>query len=127
MNLQDKRLRILVIGVVIILGIVAFRVISNIMARNEQAKKSNQGRTAVIMAAYRPEYLWLATCGSNGLKADRLECLRGRRFTLFPDSGCFDKWSKVMQQTTGLQYNIDNKIEQYPANTDLADLLLRPP
>ena len=52
MNLQDKRLRILVIGVVIILGIVAFRVISNIMARNEQAKKSNQGRTAVIMAAY---------------------------------------------------------------------------
>lgn len=52
MNLQDKRLRILVIGVVIILGIVAFRVISNIMARNEQAKKSNQGRTAVIMADY---------------------------------------------------------------------------
>lgn len=52
MNLQDKRLRVLVIGVVIILGIVAFRVISNIMARNEQAKKSNQGRTAVIMADY---------------------------------------------------------------------------
>ena len=52
MNLQDKRLRILIIGVVIILGIVAFRVISNIMARNEQAKKSNQGRTAVIMADY---------------------------------------------------------------------------
>ena len=52
MNLQDKRLRILVIGVVIILGIVAFRVISNIMTRNEQAKKSNQGRTAVIMADY---------------------------------------------------------------------------
>ncbi len=52
MNFQDKRLRILIIGVVIILGVVAFRVISNIMARNEQAKKSSQGRTAVIMAAY---------------------------------------------------------------------------
>lgn len=52
MNFQDKRLRILVIGVVIILGVVAFRVISNIIARNEEAKKSNQGRTAVIMAAY---------------------------------------------------------------------------
>ena len=50
MNFQDKRLRILIIGVVIILGVVAFRVISNIMARNEQAKKSSQGRTAVIMA-----------------------------------------------------------------------------
>ena len=52
MNFQDKRLRILIIAVVIILGVVAFRVISNIMARNEQAKKSSQGRTAVIMAAY---------------------------------------------------------------------------
>ena len=52
MNFKDKRLRILIIGVVIILGIVAFRVISNIMARNAQAQKSNQGRTAVIMAGY---------------------------------------------------------------------------
>ena len=52
MNFKDKRLRILIIGVVIILGIVAFRVISNIMARNAQAQKSNQGRTAVNMAGY---------------------------------------------------------------------------
>lgn len=52
MNLQDKRLRILIIGVIVILGIVAFRVISNIMSRNQEAKNSNQGRTAVITAAY---------------------------------------------------------------------------
>ncbi len=52
MNLQDKRLRILIIGVVVILGVVAFRVISNIMARNTAAKSSRQGRTAVITAAY---------------------------------------------------------------------------
>ena len=81
-------------------------------------------KTALIMAAYQPEYLWLATCGCNGLKADRLECLRGRRFTLFPDSGCLDKWRAVMKQTCGLDYSIDESLEPYPPNTDLADLLL---
>ena len=84
-------------------------------------------KTALILAARYPQQLWLATCGSSGLNADKLECLRGRRLTLFPDSGCFDKWQHVMQQTTGLLYNIDNQLESYPANTDLADLLLQEP
>ena len=52
MNLKDKRIRILVIGTVVVLGIVAFRVVSNIMARNQQAKNSSQGRVAVVIAAY---------------------------------------------------------------------------
>ena len=84
-------------------------------------------KTALIMAAHQPEHLWLATCGSGGLSAEKLECLRDRRFTLFPDSGCLEKWQKVMQQTQGLQYNISDHLEQFPANTDLADLLLKPP
>lgn len=84
-------------------------------------------KTALIMAACQPEYLWLATAGSGGLNSEKLECLRGRRFTLFPDSGCYEKWQKVMQQTEGLDYNISDSLEQHPANTDLADLLLRPP
>ena len=84
-------------------------------------------KTALIMAARYPGLLWLATCGSSGLNIEKLECLRGRRFTVFPDSGCYEKWNKVMQQTKGLLYAISNQMEQYPANTDLADLLLRPP
>ena len=52
MNLQDKRIRILIIGAAVVLGIVAFRVVSNIMARNQQAKNSSQGRVAVVIAAY---------------------------------------------------------------------------
>ena len=82
-------------------------------------------KTAVIMAARHPGQLWLATCGCSGLHADKLECLRHRRFTLFPDSGCFMKWQAVMQKTTGLQYTISDQLEAYPANTDLADLLLQ--
>ncbi len=81
-------------------------------------------KTALIMAARYPEMLWLATCGSSGLNTEKLECLRGRRFTVFLDSGCYEKWKKVMQQTKGLHYAISDQMEQYPANTDLADLLL---
>lgn len=84
-------------------------------------------KTALVMAAYKPDYLWLATAGSGGLNRDKMECLRGRRVTLFPDSGCYEKWQKVMLQTNGLDYNISDSMEQYPANTDLADLLLHPP
>ena len=67
----------------------------------------------------------LPLCG--GLNAEKLACLRGRCFTLFPDSGCFEKWQKVMQGADGFQYTISDRLEQYPANTDLADLLLEPP
>ena len=84
-------------------------------------------KTALIMAAHQPEYLWLATCGSGGLNAAKLECLRDRRFTLFPDSGCFKKWQAVMNKTEGLSFTIADQLEKYPANTDLADLLLQPP
>ena len=87
-------------------------------------------KTALIMAAYRPQHLWMATAGCGGLSVERLECLRGRRVTLFPDSGCYDKWSRQMSQTTGIDYNIATQLEQYAPNTDLADLLLgeaRPP
>ena len=84
-------------------------------------------KTALIMAAHQPQYLWLATSGGGGLNTEKLECLRGRRFTLFPDSGCLEKWQKVLRQTQGLQYTISDRLEQYPANTDIADLLLEPP
>lgn len=52
MNLQEKRLRIIIIALVAIVGVVAFRVISNIVARNKEANSSRQGRMAVITAAY---------------------------------------------------------------------------
>lgn len=83
-------------------------------------------KTALIMAALYPEQLWIATCGSSGLSQEKLECLRSYRFTLFPDSGCYKKWKAIMEKTKGFQYNISDKLEQYPPNTDIADLLLSP-
>ena len=81
-------------------------------------------KTALAMAACQPEHLWLATAGSSGLSPEKLACLRGRRVTLFPDSGCYDKWNEQMSHVKDIDYNISNSLEQYPPNTDLCDLLL---
>ena len=81
-------------------------------------------KTALIMAAYQPEYLWLATAGSSGLSPDRVKCLVGRRVTVFPDSGCYEKWNHQMLLTQGIDYNVSHSLESYPPNTDLCDLLL---
>ncbi len=84
-------------------------------------------KTALIMAARHPDQLWLATGGSGGLSVEKLGCLRGRRVTLFPDSGCYRKWRDTMLQTDGISYTVTDLLEQYPPNTDLADLLLSAP
>ena len=81
-------------------------------------------KTALILAAHRPDLLWLATCGSGGLTAEKVACLRGRRVTLFPDSGCYRKWCDVMATTVGISYAVTDRLEAYAPNTDLADVLL---
>ena len=81
-------------------------------------------KTALVMAAFLPEYIWLATAGSSGLQPERVDCLRGRRVTVFPDSSCYEKWSHQMKLTSGIDYNVSRHLESYPPNTDLCDLLL---
>ena len=84
-------------------------------------------KTALLMSACQPRHVWLATAGSGGLSREKLECLRGRRVTLFPDSGCHAKWSERMSLTTGIDYNVSAHLEGFPPNTDLGDVLLAQP
>lgn len=84
-------------------------------------------KTALIMALQQPEHLWLATAGCGGITSEKTQCLQGRHVVLFPDSGCYDKWSRQMQLTTGIDYHVSPDLESYPPNTDLADLILQPP
>lgn len=82
-------------------------------------------KTAILMAALYPQWLWLATGGCDLLSVDKLSVLRGRHVSVFPDSGCYDKWSKVMEKTVGIDYTISKELERYPHNTDLADLIVQ--
>ena len=81
-------------------------------------------KTAVILAALQPEFVWLATGGSSGLSEGKLSCLKGRQVKVIPDSGCYEKWSKILFETDGIDYVITNQMEAYEPNTDLADIFL---
>ncbi len=81
-------------------------------------------KTALLMALLQPDHLWLATAGCGGLSTERLAPLAGRRVTLFPDSGSYQKWAQRMQSVHGISYNITDALERYPPNTDLADIAL---
>lgn len=81
-------------------------------------------KTALVCALFHPEKLWLATGGCEGLRADKLPPLIGRRVTIYPDSGVFDKWYAKLIKVQGLRFNIVRHYERYPHNTDIADVLL---
>ena len=50
MQIRDKRAKILIGILAVLVGIVAFRVVANILARSDEAKSSRQGRVAVVTA-----------------------------------------------------------------------------
>ena len=53
-------------------------------------------KTALLMSAIRPEYVWLATGGSCGLQnPEKNKVLDGRDVTLFPDNGMYVKWRQI--------------------------------
>lgn len=56
-------------------------------------------KTAVVMSRFIPEYIWLATGGSQGIKSnERLAPLIGRKVFLIPDNGQYYSWLRVAEQ-----------------------------
>lgn len=53
-------------------------------------------KSALICSWFYPQYLWLATGGSNMISVEKSMCLTGRDVTFFPDRGMYDNWSKVV-------------------------------
>ena len=55
-------------------------------------------KTAVVMSRFIPEYVWLATGGSQGIKSnERLSPLVGRNVFLVPDNGQYYSWLRVAE------------------------------
>ena len=56
-------------------------------------------KTALAMSRFIPEYVWLATGGSQGIKSnERLAPLVGRKVFLIPDNGQYYAWKRAAEQ-----------------------------
>lgn len=81
-------------------------------------------KTALVCACRYPQFLWMATGGCGNLNAQKLKPLMSRRLVIYPDSGEYDKWEKIMRLSGHQDYRLVDFVEQYEPNTDIADILL---
>ena len=87
-------------------------------------------KTAVIMSYVNPYYNWLATGGISNISNAKLDILKGRDITLFPDHDAYDQWV-IKADKTGLRYKISKECELWYADNkikykeDIADYYLR--
>lgn len=80
-------------------------------------------KSAVVCAMFFQQFVWLATGGCKGLTPEKLRPLTGRRVIVFPDSGCYDEWNEKLRLFgQNIKYSIVSALEQYPPNTDIADV-----
>ena len=93
-------------------------------------------KTAVILSAHYPQYLWLAAGGLTELTAQKLFPLRHHRIVLFPDTDtdqtAYKRWYTIAQEARRL-YNLDIHVSsllerrataaQKQAKIDLVDFL----
>ncbi len=89
-------------------------------------------KTAIIAAAFMPEYVWVATGALDYFTEDRIKVLAGRDVYVIPDLGAYDKWTaraKVYSHVTSFTM-IDTleriaTTEDRAKGLDLADYLVR--
>jgi hypothetical protein len=65
-------------------------------------------KTAVILSAHYPQYLWLATGGLGEVQPEKFRPLRGRKVILFPDTDpdgkAFNYWYQAAQTVMAQPY-----------------------
>ena len=87
-------------------------------------------KTAVIMSWINPHFNWIATGGISNLSNSRLEVIKGRELTLFPDQGAYELWDNKAKEI-GLNYKISKECEYWyddnliDAKDDIADYYLK--
>jgi hypothetical protein len=89
-------------------------------------------KTAVISSLYFPDFVWLACGGKEGLKAKKMEVLKGRKVILFPDVDGYGLWcEKADELSPMLDITVSDLIEKKASpeeregKFDLADYLLK--
>lgn len=77
-------------------------------------------KTAVLMTALLPNYIWLATGGLHNLKSERCKILAKQKVILFPDLYAFDKWKAKEPELLeiGCQVTTSDLLERYATPND---------
>ena len=87
-------------------------------------------KTAIICAGLIPKFIWLATGGKSQINS-RLDVLKGRSITAFPDIDGYSTWVEKLAQLEGFSYTVCDllvkygKPEDHEAHIDIADWLIR--
>ena len=93
-------------------------------------------KTAVIASIFYSNYIWLATGGKSGFTEDKCLPLKGRKVEVFPDLGCFDKWSEKaaslshitqFQVSAFMELNATVEDRKKDPGMDIADFLVHYP
>lgn len=97
-------------------------------------------KTAVIMSAVKPDYLWLATGGKTELNVAKLKPLAGHKVILFPDTDetgdTYREWYEVAEEASdifGHPVTVSSILEQRAtkaqkaAKIDIVDMLFPTP
>ena len=88
-------------------------------------------KTAHVGAILMPDMVWLATDSLQGLTAERLASLKGRRVLFFPDEGKgYELWRERLPQIAkeiGFSYRISEFVEEHlphGSGADIADMVI---
>ncbi len=91
-------------------------------------------KTAVITSMVIPQCNWLAAGNLNGLNIEKSKVFENRDIVLYPDAGCYEKWSRKMieiRKQIPCQIAISELIEyhatpqQIEAGYDIADYIIQ--
>ena len=85
-------------------------------------------KTALVMALFMPEYIWLATGSKQNFKYDILKAIKDREIIAFPDKSEFEDWNtKALElNNSGFNITVSDYVENIECEdgTDLADLYI---
>ena len=77
-------------------------------------------KTAIICAGLIPKFIWLATGGKSQLNA-RLNVLKGRSITAFPDIDGYDTWCQKAAEFPELGIKVADLLQKHGTEQDRAD------
>lgn len=76
-------------------------------------------KTAVLAAAFLPQFTWMAAGSCSNLTVEKLEALQGHRIILYPDLGAEDKWAAIASKVE--QCSVSRLLTHYSTDQHKAD------